>query len=115
MRSSDPSCDLQFLSNCFWLKLFWCSSIPTLCFPSFLHAFHRMVSAEEEQFGTESPDDALLVDVPEQPKKKGKGGKTKTVNNARGIPASVHRRLGYDTPPEETKQQHKKRLQGIRR
>ena len=74
-----------------------------------------MVSVEEEQFGTESPDDALLVAVPEQPKKKGKGGKTKTVNNARGIPASVRRRLGYDTPPEETKQQCKNRFQCIRK
>ena len=62
------------------------------------------MSAEEELFGTESPDANALVDIPEPSKKKGKGkgGKTKTVNNARGIPESVHIRLGYDTPPEET-------------
>ena len=46
------------------------------------------MSAEEEIFGTESPDVNALVDIPEPSKKKGKGkgGKTKTVNNARGIP-----------------------------
>ena len=64
------------------------------------------MSAEEEQFGTESPDAKDLVDVPGTSKKKGKGKgrKTKTVNNARGIPESVRIRLGYDTPPDETTQ-----------
>src|SRR4051812_42449766 len=78
---------------------------PYPLFPPFLLSlFHRM-SAEEEQFGTESPDDNALVDIPEpSKKKKGKGGKTKEVNNARGIPESVRIKMGYDTPPEETKQ-----------
>ena len=77
------------------------------------------MSAEEAQFGTESPDANDLIDIPGPSKKmgkgKGKGGKTKTVNNARGIPESVRKRLGYDKPPEETFQQRKNRLQGIRR
>ena len=77
------------------------------------------MSAKEEQFGTEFPDARDLVDIPGTSKKKGKGkgkgGKTKGVNNARGIPESVRKRLGYDTPPEETFQQRKNRLQGIRR
>ena len=53
------------------------------------------MSAEEEMFGTESPDANALVDIPEPSKKKGKGkgkgGKTKTVNNARGIPSQFVR------------------------
>src|SRR4051812_19340113 len=75
------------------------------------------MSDEEAQFGTESPDARDLVDIPEPSRKKGKGkgGKTKGVNNARGIPESVRKRLGYDTPPEENFQQRKNRLQGIRR
>src|SRR4051812_13544948 len=74
------------------------------------------MSAEEAQFGTESPDGASLVDIPEPSKKKGKGkgGKMKTVNNARGIPESIRIKMGYDMPPEETKKQRKNRLQGIR-
>ena len=72
------------------------------------------MSAEEEMFGTESPDANALVDILEPSKKKGKGkgkgGKKKTVNSARGIPESVRIRLGYDTPPEETFQQRKNRL-----
>src|SRR3954467_11234423 len=75
------------------------------------------MSDEEAKFGIESPDARDLVDIPEPSKKKGKGkgGKTKGVNNARGIPESVCKRLGYDTPPEENFQQRKNRLQGIRR
>src|ERR1044072_2943194 len=75
------------------------------------------MSDEESKFGTESPDARDLVDMPEPSKKKGKGkgGKHKGVNNARGIPESVRKRLGYDTPPEETFQQRKNRLQGIQR
>ena len=75
------------------------------------------MSVEEEQFGTESPDANALIDIPEPSKKKGKGkgGKTKTINNACGIPEFVRIRLGYDTPPEETTQQRRTRLQGIRR
>src|SRR4051812_22341875 len=85
-------------------------------FPLSLHFFHRM-SDEEAKFGTESPDARDLVDIPEPSKKKGKGkgGKTKGVNNARGILESVRKRLGYDTPPEENFQQRKNRLHGIRR
>ena len=76
-----------------------------------------MMSDEEAKFGTESPDSNDLVDVPgpSQKKGKGKGGKPKGENNARGIPESVRKRLGYNTPPEETFQQRKNRLQGIRR
>ena len=75
------------------------------------------MSAEEGKFGTESPDANPLLDILEPSKKKvkGKGGKTKTVNNARGIPESVRIRLGYDTPPDETTQQRRTRLQGILR
>src|SRR3954468_7438363 len=75
------------------------------------------MSDEEAKYGSESPDARDLVDIPEPSKNKGKGkgGKTKTVNNARGIPESVRIRLGYDTPLEETTQQRRTRLQGIRR
>src|ERR1041385_9030884 len=38
----------------------------------------------------------------------------KETNNARGIPESIRRELGYDMPPEETKEQRKIRLQNIR-
>ena len=90
--------------------------MPILCFPHSFFFVHRM-SAEEAQFGTESRDDAALVDIPEPSKKKGKGkgGKTKVVNNARGIPETIRKKMGYDTPSEEMKQQRKNRLQGIRR
>ena len=75
------------------------------------------MSDEEAQFGTESPDPNDLVDIPGPSQKKGtgKGGKPKGENNARAIPASVRRRLGYDTPPHETFQQRRNRLQSIRR
>src|ERR1041385_4485042 len=39
----------------------------------------------------------------------------KEKNNARGIPESIRKQLGYDTPPEEIKDQRKILLQGIRR
>src|SRR4051812_36476411 len=70
---------------------------------------------EEAQFGNESPIVDGLENIPEPPKKKGEGGKTKEVNYARGIPESIRLKLGYDTPPEETWQQRKNRLQMIRR
>src|SRR4051812_48084452 len=75
------------------------------------------MSDEEAQFGTESPDarDLVAAAEPSRKKGKGKGGKTKGVNNAAGIPESVRKRLGYDTPPEENFQQRKNRLQSIRR
>ena len=90
--------------------------LPTLCSLFPLSLSHRM-SDEEAQFGTESPDPNNLVDVPGPSQKKGtgKGGKPKGENNARAIPASVRRRLGYDTPPDETFQQRRNRLQSIRR
>ena len=64
-----------------------------------------------------SPDVDALKDQPEPSKKKGKGkgGKTKEVNNARGIPESIRIKMGYDTPPEEAKQERKNRLQRIHR
>src|SRR4051812_19729617 len=65
-------------------------------------------------FGNESPNlDHLNEAERSAPKKK--GGMTKETNNARGIPESIRIALGYDTPPEETKDQHKNRLQNIRR
>src|SRR4051812_46397277 len=51
----------------------------------------------------------------EQASPKRKGGRTKETNNARGIPESIRIALGYDTPPEETKEQRKNRLQNIHR
>src|ERR1043165_5278886 len=90
---------------------------PYPLFPLSFFCVHR-ISAKEAQFGTESPDDAALVDIPEPSKKKkgkGKGGKTKEVNNARGIPESIRIKMGYDTPPEETFHDRKMRLQRIRR
>ena len=59
---------------------------------------------EEDQFGNESLVVDGLEDLPEPSKNKGKGGKTKEVNNARGIPEAIRKKMGYDTPPEETKQ-----------
>src|SRR3954462_1744883 len=82
-------------------------------FPLFLQfSVHRM-SDEEAHFGTESPDarDLVASAEPSIQKRKGKGGKTKGVNNAAAIPESVCTRLGYDTPPEETFQQRKNKLQ----
>src|SRR4051812_14206343 len=75
------------------------------------------MSDEEVHFGTESPDarDLVASAEPSRQKSKGKGGKTKGVNNAAAIPESVRKRLGYDTPPEESFQQRKSRLQSIRR
>jgi hypothetical protein len=65
-------------------------------------------------FGNESPNlDHLNEAERSAPKKK--GGRTKETNNARGIPESIRIALGYDTAPEETKDQRKNRLQNIRR
>ena len=65
--------------------------------------------------GNESPIVEGLENYPEPPKQKDKGGKTKEVNNARGIPEAIRLRMGYDTPPEETDHDRKIRLQRIRR
>src|SRR4051812_1569098 len=64
-------------------------------------------------FGNESPNLDNLNEA-ERSKPKKKGGRTKETNNARGIPESIRIQLGYDTPPEETKDQRKNRLQNIR-
>ena len=112
----DPSLICTSCQFVFGPKLFWCLS-HNLSVPSFLfYLFHRM-SDEEAKFGTESPDHNDLIDVPGPSQKKGtgKGGKPKGENNARAIPDSVRKRLGYDTPPDETFQQRKNRLQSIRR
>ena len=58
------------------------------------------MSGEEAQFGNESLVVDGLEDLPEPSKKKGKGGKVKEVNNARGIPEEICKKMGYDTPPE---------------
>src|SRR3954470_17577542 len=86
-------------------------------FPLFLQFSVHMMSDEEAHFGTESPDarDLVASAEPSRKKGKGKGGKTKGVNNAAGIPESVRKRLGYDTPPEENFQKRKNRLQSIQR
>src|SRR4051812_259743 len=75
------------------------------------------MSDEEVNFGNESPDarDLVASAEPSRQRSTGKGGKTKGINNAAAIPESVRKRLGYDTPPEETFQQRKNRLQSIRR
>ena len=65
-------------------------------------------------FGNESPNlDHINEAERSAPKKK--GGRAKETNNARGIPESIRLALGYDTPPEETSDQRKNRLQNIRR
>ena len=67
-------------------------------------------------YGDESPIlDNLQAEEVEQEAPKKKGGRTKEKNNARGIPEAIRIRFGYDTPDEETDQQRKIRLQGIRR
>src|ERR1041385_7467826 len=101
------------------LLLFQSKLLPVLihslpCFPLVFDSIHRM-SDEEAAFGNESPIVDGLEDFPEPPKQKGKGGKTKEVNNARGIPEAIRIRMGYDTPPEETFHDRKMRLQRIRR
>src|SRR3954467_7634536 len=68
----------------------------------------------ELPFGNESPNLDNLNEA-ERSKPKKKGGRTKETNNARGIPESIRIKLGYDTPPNETKDQRKNRLQNIRR
>src|SRR3954464_1351369 len=98
----------------FWLKPLLVLIHPHPFLPLFFFSVHRMAD-EEAQFGNESPDVDGLEDLPEPSKKKGKGGKTKEVNNARGIPESIYIKMGYDTPPEETKQQRNNRLQAIHR
>ena len=61
------------------------------------------MSTDEEVYGTEPPVlDNLQEEVePDSPKKR--GGRTKENNNARGIPKAIRKKLGYDTPAEETK------------
>src|SRR4051812_22832345 len=73
------------------------------------------MSDEEAAMGNESPIVEGLENFPEPPKQKGKGGKSKEVNNARGIPEAIRKKMGYDTPPNETDGQRKIRLQKIRR
>src|SRR3954471_17458877 len=68
----------------------------------------------ELPFRNESPNLDNLNEA-ERSKPKKKGGRTKETNNARGIPESIRIQLDYDTPPEETKDQRKNRLQNIRR
>ena len=81
-------------------------------FPRYLLLFHRM--SEDLGFGDESPVLDHLNEA-EHVAPKRKGGRTKETNNARGIPESIQIELGYDTPPEETKDQCKIHLQNIRR
>ena len=73
------------------------------------------MSDEEAAFGDESPIVDGLENIPDPPRQKGKGGKTKEVNNARGIPESIREKMGYDTPPGESDHLRKIRLQMIRR
>ena len=70
---------------------------------------------EEPAFGDESPIVDGLEKLPDPPRQKVKGGKTKEVNNARGIPESIRVKMGYDTPPDESDHMRKIRLQKIRR
>lgn len=65
--------------------------------------------------GNESPIVEGVENYPEPPKQKGKGGKTKEVKNAQGIPEAIRIKMGYDTPPEESDHDRKIRLQKIRR
>src|SRR3954470_7664068 len=60
------------------------------------------MSDQEAAMGNESPIVEGLENYPEPLKQKGKGGKTKEVNNARGIPEAIRLKMGYDTPPEES-------------
>src|SRR3954470_2388785 len=73
------------------------------------------MSDQEAAMGNESPIVEGLENYPEPPKPKGKGVKTKEVNNARGIPEAIRLKMGYDTPPEESDHDRKIRLQRIRR
>ena len=71
------------------------------------------MSDEEAAMGNESPIVEGLENYLEPQKQKGKGGKTKEVNNARGIPEAIRIKMGYDTPPEESDHDWKIRLQKI--
>lgn len=71
---------------------------------------HRM--SADLGFGDESPVLDHLNEA-EQKAPRSKGGRTKEKNNARGIPEAIRKKLGYDTPDEETKDQQNIRLQGI--
>src|ERR1041384_4237543 len=62
---------------------------------------HRSNTLLFAAMGNESPIVEGLENYPEPRKQKGKGGKTKEVNNARGIPEAIRLKMGYDTPPEE--------------
>src|ERR1044071_7619561 len=100
-------------------KLFWSKPLPVLIhpyslFPLLCYSIHRM-SGEEAAFGDESPIVDGLENLPDPPRQKGKGGKTKEVNNARGIPESIREKMGYDTPPGESDHMRKILLQKIRR
>src|ERR1041385_1502942 len=81
-------------------------------FPRHLFLFHRM--SADLGFGDESSVLDHLNEA-EQVAPKRKGGRTKETSNARCIPEFIRIELGYDTPPEETKDQCKIRLQNIRR
>ena len=83
-------------------------------FPLSFCSFH-MMSDEEAAFGDEAPIVDGVQSLPEPTWQKGKGGKVKEVNNAHGIPKAIHKKMGNDTPPDETDQQRKVRLQKIRR
>ena len=74
-----------------------------------------MMSADKAEFGDESPMIDGLQDDAKHGAPKKKGRKVKEVNNARRIPEAIRKKLGYDTPPEQTSHQRKIRLQKIRR